>query len=498
MKPLNPAERRALRAKAHHLEPVVIVGQHGLTPAVLHEIDLALAKHELVKVRVFSDARDEREAPRDEHQAELPQDQSAQTGSAEPAVDCAPTDPPTDALEELVIAATLATLPARLFDRLAMRDVAGKRIAVIAETPAHDLLRDLTGSFSGEYPSFAIDVLPADTPFDKLLKRIDLTPAKPAAAGANASLAASPAADYAVVDSSEFAVGKRLHPDLAAAFNLGRERRLAWAFSSVSDIDLQQSAMVFFDKIRNNGTLARLIDRYYGHVNRIQAVDAEAIIEKIESLLPKLKNYFHEAQQLTGIDWRLLAAVGYQESHWDALATSPTGVRGLMMLTDDTADRMNVKNRLDARESIVGGAKYLMKLRETVPERIAEPDRTWLALAAYNQGYGHLEDASILTARLKLNADSWLDVRKAYPKLSQTETFESLKHGYARGEEAVQFVENIRNYADILNKLEKPLALDAGFAAALEDAELANAAKAGKHRLNLQKPVRPEVASGGK
>jgi RNA-binding protein len=62
MKPLTPSERRALRAKAHHLDPVVIVGQHGLTAPVIHEIDLALTKHELVKVRVFSDDRDARAA----------------------------------------------------------------------------------------------------------------------------------------------------------------------------------------------------------------------------------------------------------------------------------------------------------------------------------------------------------------------------------------------------------------------------------------------------
>ena len=62
MNPLTPASRRELRAKAHHLQPFVTIGQHGLTPAVLHEIDLALLKHELIKVRVFSDARDQREA----------------------------------------------------------------------------------------------------------------------------------------------------------------------------------------------------------------------------------------------------------------------------------------------------------------------------------------------------------------------------------------------------------------------------------------------------
>jgi membrane-bound lytic murein transglycosylase F len=315
-------------------------------------------------------------------------------------------------------------------------DLASKKLAVIAETPAHDVARDLTGNA----PTLAFEVLPHTATTEDQLRALD-----------------AKQADVAIVDAFAFAVARRLHPDLAVAFNVGREARVAWAFSNAADFDLQQSAVRFFEKIRQNGTLSRLMDRYYGHVNRIQPVDSEALFEKMQSELPKLRHHFHDAERLTGIDWRILAAVGYQESHWDPLATSPTGVRGLMMLTEDTADRMKVSNRLDARESIIGGAKYIALLRDTVPVRIAEPDRTWLALAAYNQGYGHLEDARILTARMGLNADSWLDVRKAYPRLREPEVFETLKHGFCRGDEAVQFVENIRNYTDILMRLEKPL-----------------------------------------
>ena len=332
-----------------------------------------------------------------------------------------------------------------------LRDATAKSIAVIAETPAHDLLREMTGDF----PGFAIDVIPNESDPDDLLRRIE-----------------NRESDFAIVDSSAFAVSKRLHPELAVAFNVGLENKIAWAFSPIADEDLRQSGSLFFDKIKNNGTLSRLLDRYYGHVNRFQAVDSEAILEKLQSQLPKLRPFFHEAQQLTGIDWRIIAAIGYQESHWDPLATSPTGVRGLMMLTEDTADRMKVKNRLDARESIIGGAKYIVLLRDLIPSRINEPDRTWLALAAYNQGYGHLEDARILAQRLKLSADSWLDVRKAYLKLKEPEHYEQLKHGFARGDETVQFVENIRNYTDIITRLEKPLDMDVRYELQLDDTTL--------------------------
>lgn len=315
-------------------------------------------------------------------------------------------------------------------------DLGGRRMVVIAETQAHDIARDLTGNS----PMMSLEVLPHETNPEDLLKALD-----------------AKRADITLFDAHAYSISRRLHPDLSSAFHVGREAKVAWAFSNAADYDLQQSVVRFFDKIRANGTLARLMDRYYGHVNRIQPIDTEAMLQKIQTELPKIRAYFQEAEKLTGIDWRIIAAIGYQESHWDPLATSPTGVRGLMMLTEDTADRMKVKNRLDARQSIIGGAQYVALLRDTVPTRIQEPDRTWLALAAYNQGYAHLEDARVLTARMGLNADTWLDVRKSYPKLRDPDVYETLKYGFCRGDEAVQFVENIRNYTDMLTRLEKPL-----------------------------------------
>lgn len=315
-----------------------------------------------------------------------------------------------------------------------LNDLQGKRIAVIEGTPAHDILVNLQGT----HPGLSLDVLPEQAD-DELLQRVQ-----------------SRQADFTLFDAVGFSVNRRLHPDLLAAFNVGPEFKVAWAFSLAADEDLRQSARLFFDKVRDNGTLARLQDRYFGYTGRLKADDAEVLIERIRTVLPKLRPYFHEAQELSGIEWRLLAAIGYQESHWDPNATSPTGVRGIMMLTEDTADRMKVKNRLDPRDSIIGGAKYLSLLRDTVPARIAEPDRTWLALAAYNQGYGHLEDARILTQRLRLNADSWLDVRKAYPLMREAQHYESLKHGFCRGDEAVDFVDSVRNFYDILSRLEAP------------------------------------------
>ena len=210
----------------------------------------------------------------------------------------------------------------------------------------------------------------------------------------------------------------------------------------------------FIEQARKDVTLARIYERYFGHVRRLGSSDILGIMQRRPERLPELRPHFHEAQTLTGIDWRLLAAIGYQESQWNSYATSPTGVRGLMMLTTQTADRMGVADRLDARQSILGGARYLVLLKESLPARIPEPDRTWLALAAYNQGLGHMEDARRIAQARGGNPDSWADVKEALPYLSRGTYANVTRYGYARGVEAQHFAENIRNYYDILRRLE--------------------------------------------
>jgi len=257
--------------------------------------------------------------------------------------------------------------------------------------------------------------------------------------------------DCAVVNELQFADARNYYSNLAAAFDIGSPSNLAWAFPRDADHELLQEAQEFFGRIQGDGTLSRLLERYYGHSGRLRPQHAASFITKTGKVLPDFRDFFEEAAALTGFDWRLLAALAYQESQWDPLATSFTNVRGMMMLTEDTADRMKIKNRLDARESILAGAQYLSLLRETVPARVPEPDRTWMALAAYNQGTGHLEDARVLTQRMGMDANRWVDVKKWMPKLTQPQYFELLKHGYARGGEAVILVENIRMYLNMLH-----------------------------------------------
>ena len=128
------------------------------------------------------------------------------------------------------------------------------------------------------------------------------------------------------------------------------------------------------------------------------------------------------------------------------------------MLTNDTALEVGITDRTDPVQSIKGGALYFQRQWQKISPKIPEPDRTWFALAAYNIGYGHLEDARNLTRQLKLNPDKWMDVRKSLPLLEDEDWFSQTKYGYAHGNEPIIYVENVRNYYDLLVWLstEKP------------------------------------------
>ncbi len=259
--------------------------------------------------------------------------------------------------------------------------------------------------------------------------------------------------DYTLANHEQIEQMNNYYPNLAVAFDVGQPAKIAWAFPANADNALISASEQFFSEIENNGELDKLLDRYYGHNDRLAPLDAAEFIAQTEKTLPKFRHLFEEAGKAVNEDWRLIAAIAYQESHWDPLATSFTNVRGMRMLTEATADRMDVKNRLDARESIFAGAKYLELIKQQMPPHIEEPELTWMALSAYNQGQGHLEDARILTQRQGGNADTWIDVKRWLPALNNPQYFEKLKHGYARGGEAVIFVENIRAYYDMLSRL---------------------------------------------
>ncbi|MDR0279864.1 MAG: membrane-bound lytic murein transglycosylase MltF [Paucimonas sp.] len=262
--------------------------------------------------------------------------------------------------------------------------------------------------------------------------------------------------DLTRVDSNELAMNQVYFPNVRVAFDLGDTRDQRWAVAAGEDNSLLNEINAFLDKVQKNGTLQRLKDRYYGHVDVLGYVGAYTFAQHLQERLPRFEKHFRASAKQEQVDWRLLAAIGYQESLWQAEVTSKTGVRGLMMLTQRTAQAMGVSNRLDPVQSIRGGAKYFMHVKEELDDSIKEPDRTWFALAAYNVGGGHLDDARKMAQREGLNPNKWLDVKKMLPRLSQKKYYSKTKYGYARGGEPVHFVANIRRYYDILTWVTQP------------------------------------------
>ncbi|OMH31839.1 membrane-bound lytic murein transglycosylase MltF [Motiliproteus sp. MSK22-1] len=252
--------------------------------------------------------------------------------------------------------------------------------------------------------------------------------------------------DYTLVDSSDFAANSFFFPRLGIAFSFANPQPIAWMLKKRSDGSLKRSLDKFFSIPHTKNEIKRLQNKYFQSGQRLNLVDNLTFRKHLRERLPALKDWFQEAAQQTGIDWQMLAAIGYQESHWNPKAVSPTGVRGIMMLTRDTAKEVGVKKRTDPQQSIMGGARYFSQQKSRLPKRIQEPDRTWLALATYNVGRGHLEDARILTQRAGMNPDRWDDVAKHLPLLSQARWYKTVKHGYARGREPVTYVRNIRRY----------------------------------------------------
>lgn len=253
---------------------------------------------------------------------------------------------------------------------------------------------------------------------------------------------------YTLTDSNQLAVNRRLFPQLSIAFTVNENLPVGWLLQKNQDDSLYSVLIEYFGHVYQNGDLVTLEDRYFGHVEQFDYVDTLKFIQAIDNVLPKYKEWFIEYSG--DLDWRLLAALSYQESHWNPKARSPTGVRGLMMLTLPTAKQMGVQSRIDPEESIDGGSRYLQLLLRRIPERIPMPDRLWFALAAYNIGWGHVEDARRLTQGDGADPDKWLEVKQRLPLLRKKTVYQHTRFGFARGDEAAMYVENIRRYYDTL------------------------------------------------
>ena len=256
-------------------------------------------------------------------------------------------------------------------------------------------------------------------------------------------------ADYAITDAREFSYARHLYPNVLVGFALPDTRPVQWMVRKGATA-LLEAVDQFFGALAQSGELTQVVQDASGDTRRFEYEESREFQTHVADRLPRYRSWFEQAAAQVGIDWRLLAAIGYQESKWDPRAASEQGAEGLMMLTADTAQAMGISDRDDPQQSIFAGARYLAQVRQMIPERIPEPDRTWLTIAAYNVGFGHLEDARIITEALGKDPDSWAEVREQLPLLAQGRWYARAKRGYARGWEPVQFVDRIQRFLTLL------------------------------------------------
>lgn len=257
--------------------------------------------------------------------------------------------------------------------------------------------------------------------------------------------------DCTVADSNIFAINQRYYPELSMAFAVSERKYLAWVLKDV-DMSLKDDLYKWINRCEQAGRMSELRDFYYSYLNLFDYYDTKVFHKRLKSRLPKYEKHFKKAAKKYDISWELLAAQSYQESHWSANAKSHTGVRGMMMLTLETAEQMGVKNRLDVKQSIEGGAKYISQMEKRFSDEVKGANRKAFALAAYNVGMGHIHDAQTLARQMNKDPYLWRDLKTVLPLLSQKKYYKQLKYGYARGEEPVRYVSSIQHYADIINK----------------------------------------------
>ena len=309
-----------------------------------------------------------------------------------------------------------------------IEDLKGKTIHVRRGTSYEERLNELKNE--------GLDItiqLHEDTPTEELIRMV-----------------AEKEIEVTIADSNVAFLNRRYYPDVKIAFPIEEQQSLAWAVKK-GEAGLQKAINEFLKKIKEDGTFAKIYKKYYSNVEIFDYVDLKKYHRRLKTRLPKYKEIIKRAAEKHGFDWRLIAAMVYQESHFNPRAKSFTGVRGMMQLTLETAKEIGIKNRLDPKQSIMGGVKYLKELYERY-DGAKDPDRVLITLASYNVGHGHILDAQKIAKERNLDPNSWSSLEEILPLLRYRKYYRKTKNGYCRCTEAVRYVNRILSYYDILKR----------------------------------------------
>jgi len=259
-------------------------------------------------------------------------------------------------------------------------------------------------------------------------------------------------ARFMLVDRLSFQLLNPYFLDLRQTYSFKSRFKYFWLWSKRYP-KLKKLLATYWQTNRTQAIIKDKKELYFGflpqHPDYYQLYHLKKVILK---RVPLYQTYIIKACAQYDLDPLFLIATIYQESHFNPQATSKTGVRGIIQLSQDTASWLGISNRLDPVQSILGGAKYLRWLAGKTKSMGATGwDKWFLALAAYNQGINHLRDAIFLAKNKGLQPVKWRSLKQIYPLLSYKKYYRRVKHGYCRGYEAISYVQKIRYYYYVLH-----------------------------------------------
>ncbi len=268
------------------------------------------------------------------------------------------------------------------------------------------------------------------------------------------SMVAKKEIDYTIADSNIAYLNRRYYPDIIVGIPFHQKGYHGWA-TKKKDIELQKSINRFLVQAQKDGTLKIIYNRYYNNIDVFNYYDIKIFHERIKNRLPRYKDIIIQQAKKYNLDWHIIVAITYQESHFQPLARSYTNVRGLMQVTMDTAREMGITNRLDPYQSIMAGSKYLHKLYSRFDDIKDDYQRLIFSIASYNIGYYHIRDAQNIAILKGLDKNDWYSIKTILPLLTKRKYYKATKYGYARGFETVNYVTKILTYYDILKQANK-------------------------------------------
>lgn len=198
-----------------------------------------------------------------------------------------------------------------------------------------------------------------------------------------------------------------------------------------------------------NHELHQTRSNYSAQLSALKIQDRIRVKSAMRTQLKDLLPLFKAASSDFDLPWHLVASVAYQESHWNDEAVSYTGVKGIMQLTQATANYLGVFDRTDKALSLWGGSKYLRYLFSKTNPNSLTRDRLALALASYNIGVAHVSDLQNLAIERGLDPDSWIVIHDLLALKANPRWASRFKFGSARGHETQQFVLRVLGYLDI-------------------------------------------------